>query len=121
MLIGSNHLTNLQLYWVADALVRYKKFQKTVLSDAAKRLELFHMHVIYKSNVGFQEAFQCNMTDNELDEYQEFERKKEEFKNYGEFLRNAATLKELEETLLNASKLLNFNTDLFEKVLHGAQ
>ncbi|KAG5669415.1 hypothetical protein PVAND_017302 [Polypedilum vanderplanki] len=66
--IGANYLTNEQLYWVADAVTRFNKYHRTVPKTINKRNRLTsdeYMHARYKNFKGFQEAFKCNITDDE--------------------------------------------------------
>ncbi|KAG5685161.1 hypothetical protein PVAND_014353 [Polypedilum vanderplanki] len=66
--IGGNYLTNEQLFWVAHAVSGFNKYHKTVPGkiDERNRLISQYMHVRLKNMNGFQEAFQCNMTANEI-------------------------------------------------------
>lgn len=69
LIIGANYLTSLQMFWVASAVVKYNKFHKTVPKniDLIGRLQNEYFHVWFKSKKGFQEAFECNITENEKD------------------------------------------------------
>ncbi|KAG5667502.1 hypothetical protein PVAND_015481 [Polypedilum vanderplanki] len=79
--IGANYLTNEQLFWIASAVSNFNKYHKTVPKSTNERNRLNHeyMHVRYKFFKGFQEAFQCNITENELKIYLEFVEKYLEF------------------------------------------
>lgn len=65
--IGANHLTNQQLYWVTLAFGRYAKFHRNTpkTTDAFNHLQMEYYHVYYKFQPGFQEAFKCNLTEEE--------------------------------------------------------
>ncbi|KAG5669536.1 hypothetical protein PVAND_017423 [Polypedilum vanderplanki] len=67
MQIGANYLTNEQLFWVADAVEGFNKYHRTVPKsiNERNRLNYEYMHVRYKFMKGFQDAFQCNITDDE--------------------------------------------------------
>jgi hypothetical protein len=72
--IGANFLTNPQLFWVARAVFHFSKYHKTIKSDlnALQRLQTQYMHVEFKSKRGFQEAFNCSMSDEELIIYYDY-------------------------------------------------
>jgi hypothetical protein len=72
--IGANYLTHEQLYWMALAGARYLKYHKIVPKSHSPfdRLQFEQLHVWMKNKPGFQEAFGCNMTDEEKEQYQVF-------------------------------------------------
>lgn len=72
--LGANYLTNQQLFWMALARKFYIKFQPNLPKniDPVGKLQTEFMHLVYKSQPGFQEAFQCNLTDIELIEYDKY-------------------------------------------------
>lgn len=72
--LAANHLTNRQLYWVATARFISTKFHPKVPKsfNRANRLKNKYLHVDFKNNKGFQEAFKCEMTAEEKESYAEF-------------------------------------------------
>lgn len=74
LLIGANRLTNRQLYWVAVARKYYAKYQSIVPEDFLpfNRLQNEYLHVWLKNKKGFQEAFECQMTQEEQEKLREF-------------------------------------------------
>lgn len=77
MIIGSNYLTNLQLFWVAKAVHKFVKYHRTVPKNfgAIPRLQDEYLHYYFKLMQGFQEAFKCNITAEEIKIYNEFVKK----------------------------------------------
>lgn len=75
--IGANYLTSLQLYWVTLSFTLYAKYHRTVPShfNPINRLQHEYLHVYYKNNKGFQEAFSCNMTNEEWEKLNEYKMK----------------------------------------------
>lgn len=69
-------MTNQQLFWMALARKFYIKFQpnipKTV--DPLGQLQTEFMHVVYKNQPGFREAFNCDLTKDELEQYEEYQK-----------------------------------------------
>lgn len=78
--IGANYLTNPQIFWIASAFSSFNKYHRTVPKkrDEARRLTNEYLHVYFKNKPGFQEAFMCNMTEAELEEFEEYARKRVE-------------------------------------------
>jgi hypothetical protein len=79
--LGSNRLTNRQLYWVAFARTFYHKYHDEIVPkdyEPYRRLQQKYFHVWMKQNSGFQEAFNCSMTNSEEIESEKFLK---EFKN----------------------------------------
>jgi hypothetical protein len=72
--IGANYLTNQQLYWQAVTVSHYAKFHRTVpkRTDPHKRLVYEYTHVFMKRHRGFQEAFRCNMTEEEEEKLRQY-------------------------------------------------
>lgn len=67
-------MKNDQLYWMAVARRHFEKYRPDVPLTFQPQLRLFneYLHVILKENLGFQESFNCSMTEGEmkkLDEY----------------------------------------------------
>ncbi|KAG5666985.1 hypothetical protein PVAND_014988 [Polypedilum vanderplanki] len=74
MQIGANYLKNEQLFWIADAVKKFNKYHRTVPKSIHDRSRLIfdYMHVRYKNMKGFQDAFQCNITKDEINKYSEY-------------------------------------------------
>jgi hypothetical protein len=77
--IGANRLTNRQLFWMAFARTYYTKFhERGEISDDIEpliRLQLSFFHVWVKTKPGFQDAFNCTMTQDEENLYEKFKEK----------------------------------------------
>jgi hypothetical protein len=69
--IAANRLTNRQLFWVAVARFLSAKTHPKVpkILDDARNKNKF-LHVLLKSNKGFQEAFECEMTTEEKEKFE---------------------------------------------------
>lgn len=59
---------------MSRAVYHYSKYHRTVPEDmnAFQRLQIEFMHVEFKRKQGFQEAFECEMTENEWLAYDEY-------------------------------------------------
>lgn len=62
---------------MALALNHFNKYHKSVPEDmnAFQRLQIEFMHVEFKSRKEFQEAFECEMSEEETEMYQEYLRR----------------------------------------------
>jgi hypothetical protein len=78
--IGANRLSNRQLFWVAYARRYYRKYHNEIVPEdfePEQRLQQKYFHVWIKSKSDFQEAFNCNMTKDEENLFDEFLQKYE--------------------------------------------
>jgi hypothetical protein len=75
--IGGNYLTHKQLFWMANGLKTYTKYHRhaPVGLDYLLRLQSEYFHVFYKSKVGFQEAFNCSINEEELKQFEEYRKR----------------------------------------------
>ncbi|KAG5666887.1 hypothetical protein PVAND_014894 [Polypedilum vanderplanki] len=75
--IGANILTNPQLFWMARAVFHFAKYHRTIKNETneIQRLQIEYMHVEFKSKKGFQEAFECEINENEKNLYEEYGKK----------------------------------------------
>lgn len=80
MELGANFLTNKQLFWMALAMSKYNKYHRNVPKDyfPLARLQIEYMHVWLKRKPGFQDAFGCELTDDEKFKEEEYLRKYQE-------------------------------------------
>jgi hypothetical protein len=77
--LGSNRLTNRQLYWVAYARTDYHKYHDEIVPKdflPQRRLIQKYFHVWMKHFSGFQEAFNCSMTKNDQEKYDKYKLEK---------------------------------------------
>lgn len=72
LFIGANYLTNDQLFWVVMAVTSFKKYPKTAHQASSFRLIMENFHIYFKNIKGFQEAFKCNMTAEEIERYEKY-------------------------------------------------
>lgn len=65
--LGANRMTNQQLFWIALARKFFVKYQPNIPKnfDPFGQLQNNFLHVLYKKQKGFQEAFGCNMSEND--------------------------------------------------------
>lgn len=77
--IGANYLTNLQLFFVANAVTTYTKYNPLTPKTFGeyKRLYDEYLHFIYKigNRKAFFDAFKCNVTNEEEEKINEYKRK----------------------------------------------
>lgn len=83
LILGAHRLTSLQLFWMSIARKFYVKFQTNVPQsfDSVGQLQNEYFHVFFKSNHGFQEAFNCNMTKFEAESFEEYQKKFKDLTN----------------------------------------
>jgi hypothetical protein len=76
--IGANHLTDIQLFWMARAVSSFKKHQKNIPIEIheANRLINEYLNIFYKNKEGFQEAFGCEFTADYAKRFEEFGQKR---------------------------------------------
>lgn len=109
--IGANYLTNEQLFWVAYGVSFYTKYHKTAPLNLHWKLRLKHnsTHVLTKLNPGFQEAFHCNITNDEINLYEEYI---QEYNKLYYFFERLPTLPDEQRVLyLNQIYRKNLNKD----------